>query len=643
MTNAHSEDIRHILETGDLASIKSFMAGDPIIMRGKDPEGRPWSYYLAARADMDLIRWTVEYSRADMNVADSKGRSFLFPLIQSGSLEAVRYGVERIGLDPVRADLDGLTAAEYAYTLGYSSIGDFLCSRAGVSIESSYKNPVRPGFSPDPSLVRVGEDYYMVNSSFIHFPGLPISHSKDLVHWKTIGHVLEDSTRLNFAGFDSGRGFWAPDISYYDGYFYVVVTLRYNDDHVPMRRQAVFRSAQPQGPYEGPDFLEEDGIDPSIFTEGDRRYMLLNRGCRIFEVSPDLSRRLSPTRLLYYGDSKKATEAPHLLKKDGFYYLFMAEGGTGMGHHINVARSRQLMGPYEACPYNPILKQEDPTALVQRAGHGKAVETANGDWYMLYLASRQIEPGLSVLGRETFLDPISWTKDGWPLVNKRRGPSMLQALPKGGGESGYKSEKDLSFEESSVVENFGQEALDPDWYFIRRGGTNFYRINHQILSLKGSSYLPNRVEAEPILQHRLKWLKQRTELTALWPEKDAASVGLLFYYDEHAWMYLYVEQKDQAYQAGLLIQEGTDISRVEGPKLKKTRDAVQFEAKQTGFDFHFQILQDQCEWAYRLSSRILADEGVLMGKRFTGPGVGPFAYLEDTATFRSFKIEELCK
>ncbi len=635
------KQIRHILEKGDLEKIRTYMAQDPLIMRAKDPEGRPWSYYVAVRGNMDLIRWTVEYSRADMNVADQKGRSFLFPLIKSGSLEAVRYGVERIGLDPVRADLDGLTAAEYAYKLGFKDIGDFLCAKAALSIESSYKNPVRSGLSPDPSLVRVGEDYYMVNSSFIHFPGLPISHSKDLVHWKTIGHVLEDPTRLNFAGFDSGRGFWAPDISYYDGCFYVVVTLRYNDDHVPMRRQAVFRSAQPQGPYEGPDFLEEDGIDPSIFTEGDRRYMLLNRGCRIFEVSPDLSRRLSPTRLLYYGDSKRATEAPHLLKKDGFYYLFMAEGGTGMGHHINVARSRQLMGPYEACPYNPILKQEDPSALVQRAGHGKAIETPDGRWYMLYLASRQIEPGLSALGRETFLDPICWTQDGWPIVNKRRGPSMLQAMPSLGRTSLKESEPGCLIEEHLLVDGFGQKTLDPDWYFIRRGGTAFYRLDEQGLSLKASQDLPDCPLAEPILQHRLMGLKQGIELTALWPEKTGGSVGLLLYYDENAWIYLHVEKRDQAYQVGLLVREGNEQSLVEGPLLQKTRKSICFEVEQKGFDFCFKISQEDCQWAYRMKSRLLADEGVRMGKRFTGPGVGPFAYLEDWATFPSFSMEFL--
>jgi xylan 1,4-beta-xylosidase len=637
MEDFAQEKIRQLLETGDLDSIKAFMEKDPLIMRGMDSEARPWSYCVALRGDMDLIHWTVEYSRADMNVADRQGRSFLFPLIESGNPEAVRYGVDRIGLNPLSADLKGMTCPEYAYTLGHKEIGDFLCQRSGLTMESSYKNPVRAGFSPDPSIVRVGEDYYMVNSSFIHFPGLPISHSKDLVHWETIGHVLEDPACLNFAGFDSGRGFWAPDISYYDGYFYVVVTLRYNDDHVPMRRQAVFKSPNPQGPYKGPDFLEEDGIDPSVFTEDGRRYMLLNRGCRIFEVSPDLSRRLSPTRLLYYGDTKRATEAPHLLKKDGFYYLFMAEGGTGMGHRINVARSEKLMGPYEPCPYNPILKQEDATAQVQRAGHGKPVETAEGDWYMVYLASRQIEPGMSALGRETFLDPITWTKDGWPLVNKRRGPSMLQALPRAAG----RNLKNGPVRNLSPVTYFGRETLDPDWYFIRRGGKDFYRLDESSLVLKGAYSLPDLTQTEPILLHRLMWIKQRTELGALGPEKEGGMVGLLFYYDENAWLYLCVEKNKQNYCPRLIIRDGKDKTDLKGPQMPKNNDSVFFQADSDGFDYSLSVSQGSYQWEHHLSGRFLADEGVSMGKRFTGPGAGPFAYLEDSATFLSFKMEEI--
>ena len=177
-----------------------------------------------------------------------------------------------------------------------------------------YKNPIRTGFFPDPSIVRVGEDYYMVNSTFVYFPCIPVSHSKDLIHWEIIGHAIAEPEWCMLDGIEGGRGYWAPDISYADGRFYIIATYRLNDDGTVYRKQIVVSSDRPEGPYSKPAIIDEDGIDPSIFTDEDgRHYMLLNRGARIFELNEDCTKQISEAELLYYGDNKRAPEGPHLL------------------------------------------------------------------------------------------------------------------------------------------------------------------------------------------------------------------------------------------------------------------------------------------------------------------------------------------
>lgn len=190
----------------------------------------------------------------------------------------------------------------------------------------------------------------------------------------------------------------------------------------------VVTAQRPEGPYSEPVLFEEDGIDPSLFHDTDgRHYMLLNRGARIFEVDAQATRRLSETTLLYYGSCKRAPEGPHLLKKDGWYYLFLAEGGTGMGHRETVARSRNLHGPYEPSPYGPVLRQWDERALIQRCGHAKPVSTPDGRWYLVYLCGRALEGQWTLLGRETALDPIQWTGGRLAAAQPRPGAQRAAA------------------------------------------------------------------------------------------------------------------------------------------------------------------------------------------------------------------------
>lgn len=410
----------------DYEKVCSILIEDPAIVSKE-------ALFLAAQeGKFEILKYLVEYSRISLNEYDDVHRNVLFYGARSGDISVFRYLVEKCGMDPLMGDKNLVTPWDIVHEPSEEKqeIEKYLEERYGHKYEDFYHNPIRTGFFPDPSICRVGDDYYMVNSSFIFFPCIPISHSKDLINWEIIGHAITDPKWAKLDGLEGGRGYWAPDISFYKGKFYITATYRLNDVPPTYRRQIVVSSDKPQGPYSEPVFIDEDGIDPSIFNDDDgKRYMLLNRGARIFELDESGTRKISEAKLLFYGDHKRAPEGPHLYKKDGYYYLLEAEGGTGPGHRVTVSRSKELFGNYEPCPYNPIMRQKDPEAGIQRCGHGDLVETGDGRWYMVYLCGRMIGDGYSILGRETAIDPVTWTMDGWPVVNGLKGPSVMQVKP----------------------------------------------------------------------------------------------------------------------------------------------------------------------------------------------------------------------
>ena len=275
-------------------------------------------------------------------------------------------------------------------------------------------NPILPGFYPDPSICRVGNDYYLVNSSFCYFPGVPIFHSTDLMHWQQIGNVLDREEQLPLQGATPWLGIYAPTIRYHEGLFYMITTNVGNGGNF------FVTATDPRGPWSNLIWLKQGGIDPSLYWEDGRCYMCSNPddGIWLCEIDDKTGEQLTESRLLWRGDGGRYPEAPHIYKKDGYYYLMIAEGGTEMGHSETIARSRNIYGPYESNPNNPILchqRQQTQGSAIQGTGHADLVETADGKWWMVCLAFRP-QGGLHILGRETFLTPVEW-KDGWPVVN----------------------------------------------------------------------------------------------------------------------------------------------------------------------------------------------------------------------------------
>lgn len=298
--------------------------------------------------------------------------------------------------------------------------------------EGEYHNPILTGFYPDPSITRVGDDYYLVTSTFSYFPGIPVFHSKDLVHWTQIGHVLDRPSQLPLDGLGISRGVFAPTIEYHDGTFYVLNTL------VDAGGNFLVTATDPAGPWSDPVWLPEiDGIDPSIFFDDDGRAYILNNGppegrplyeghraIWIQEFDVAAQKLIGPRSIIVDGGvdiSKKPIwiEGPHIYKIDGTYYLLAAEGGTAEGHSQVIFRSDSVWGPYVPYEGNPILTQRhlDPARPypVTSTGHADMVQTQNGEWWAVFLGTRPYQGDFYNTGRETFLMPVRW-ENGWPII-----------------------------------------------------------------------------------------------------------------------------------------------------------------------------------------------------------------------------------
>lgn len=634
-------NLQQAIENEDLKEVTRILVEDPPCIDNKTEDGVPLCLYSAEIGNSAIVKYIVEYSRASLNTVDDNNRTILHYAAMSGNVELNRYLVEKAGMSITAGDRDLVTPYQIAFEAGHKELLSYYQETVGAAYEDMYHNPIRTGMFPDPSIIRVGEDYYMVNSSFIFFPCIPISHSRDLIHWEVIGHAITNPKWANLGELEGGRGYWAPDISYDNGIYYITATYRLNDTGTVYRRQIVVSSDRPEGPYCEPSYIEEDGIDPSIFHEDGRHYMLLNRGARIFELSSDCKKQISEASLLYYGDHKRAPEGPHLLKKDGYYYLLLAEGGTGPGHRITVARSRELMGNYEPCPYNPIMRQMDEKAGIQRCGHGKMVCTQNGEWYMVYLCGRMIGNGYSILGRETALDPVTWTADGWPIVNNLDGPSVLQKrpdLPK------WEPEEKNECKRNSTFEN----GLPKDFVTPRPPEKDAITFKNGNLILKGSRFPLSSVDARNILVRRQTAFCFCAEAILKIPELfEGQECGITCYYDENTWVCLYVSKQESDYFLQVkehigkedILHEKKVISHPVGKKY-----LLGVETRYLNRRFYYAesdkrefITSDDEKTIAELSNvYYLCDEGIRMGKRFTGAMTGIYGYAGEKTLYMEF-------
>jgi alpha-N-arabinofuranosidase len=278
----------------------------------------------------------------------------------------------------------------------------------------NYTNPVIGGFNPDPSIVRTGGDYYLCTSSFEFFPGVPIYHSRNLADWVLINYCLTRESQLKLDHCPPSGGIYAPTIRYHDGIFYMITT------NVSDKGNFIVHTGDIRGEWSEPAWIDQGGIDPSLFFDEDgSAYFCGTSDFKIvlFKINPMTGEILSDKKVISRGCGGRYPEAPHIYKKDGRYYLILAEGGTEYGHMVTVQRADRIEGPYEGCPYNPVITHSRTMQHpIQCTGHADIIEDQHGRWWMVLLGTRPTGAMLHHLGRETFLTPVIW-EDGWPKVN----------------------------------------------------------------------------------------------------------------------------------------------------------------------------------------------------------------------------------
>ena len=371
----------------------------------------------------------------------------------------------------------------------------------------TYHNPIIKGGYPDPSVCRVGDDYYMVTSSFSFFPGLPVFKSTDLVHWEQIGNAISRPNQLDYRNCGSSEGLWAATIRYHEGRFYIVNTLDVQGR--TYRYNFVLTTKDPEGEWSDAVIIQgADGIDPSLyFDENGRMWYCGNmipedlkypshKMIYLCELDRQTFQFIGKRHIIYDGnvDHSLFMEAPHIYRIDGLYYLMTACGGTQTNHCVNICRSRSLLGPYEPCPRNPVVTNRNLKLInglgVSVTGHGDLVQTQEGEWYMALLGIRPYEREIEDyeryqprkwirtpdrnknaqfnLGREVFLVPIAWDYDGWPLVDNHNGMVNLE-----------ERRPELPYfrpPHHSGVDNFEEKVLDMIWCMRRPVQNPFYSL-----------------------------------------------------------------------------------------------------------------------------------------------------------------------
>lgn len=338
---------------------------------------------------------------------------------------------------------------------------------------ATFSNPVIPGFYPDPSICRVGETFYLVSSSFEYFPGIPLFESSDLVQWKQIGHVLTRESQLDLRAAGPSQGIYAPTIRWHDGVFFVTATNVSGGGHF------IVHTTDPYGPWSEPVWVDQDGIDPSLYFEDGLTYFQSNvepephgehavdpgfvRGIQQCVVDPFSGAKLCPTRFLWAGSGGRFPEAPHLFRRGASYYLLVAEGGTEAGHMVTIARAESPWGPFESNPANPILSHRSLASPIQSTGHADFVELDDGTWWAVLLGTRP-HKGRHHIGRETFLAPVSWDSEGWPRIGENGKvlaehvrPTLAQTTPTSSGRDDF-DEAELAVEWASLRRPIGSNS-----------------------------------------------------------------------------------------------------------------------------------------------------------------------------------------
>jgi xylan 1,4-beta-xylosidase len=503
-----------------------------------------------------------------------------------------------------------------------------------------FRNPILGGFYPDPGNLRVGQDYYLVTSTFAWFPGIPVLHSRDLVNWTQIGNAIDRPDQLDFGNLRLSRGVFAPTIEHHDGLFYILNTC------VDCGGNFLITATDPAGPWSDPVWLPDlvDGIDPSLFFDAEGQGWILNNGppegepeyqghraIWIQRFDPATQATHGPRTVLVNGGVDFASrpiwiEGPNLIHRNGWYYLVCAEGGTAEGHSQVVLRSRRPDGPYEANPDNPILTQRglpsDRQWPITSAGHADLVETPAGDWWATFLAVRPYGDDRYNTGRETFLLPVDWSGD-WPRItapdevipyvsDRPALPASAPAEPPMGGPF-------------AIRETFDAPTLGPDWMMLRNPRETWFDLTSQPgwLSLKPRPVGLGDNANPSFLARRQQHMYASAETTLRWtPANPGDEAGMAALQSDEFWYAMTVMEIEGERVIQLRRRAGADQPAngevIASRALTTSEDRVRLRIVARADRYDFLYAEAAADWTL-----LMADaDGTILSTKTAGGFVG---------------------
>ena len=514
------------------------------------------------------------------------------------------------------------------------------------------KNPVLKGFHPDPCMIRVGDTYYIASSTFEWWPGVRIQESKDLVNWHLLTYPLSEKRLLDMTGDPDSGGVWAPDLSYDNGTFYLVYTdAKVTNGAFKDCANYLTTAKDIRGPWSDPIFLNTAGFDASLFHDDDGRKYLVNQywdprpyrhpfyGIMCTEFSEEKGCLIGEPRVIYKGTADRLAEGPHLYKVNGFYYLFVAQGGTGYAHQSRVARARSLRDTFETQPGTPLLTTLDaPCHPFQKAGHGSLVQTPAGEWYFAHLMARplhrdtesSIDPrGWCPLGRETAIQKLVWDAEGWPQIVGGHNGAVEVDAPADAAE--HKWEPDYP-----EKDDFDGEKLNPHFQSLRTP------LDESICSLRdrpghlrlyGHFSLASAFTQAHIARRWQSFHFEAEVKMAYEPRSFQQFAGLCCYYDTGNWTC--IEMTWHETYGRVIDVVNTDLGRSESvyeehpAPVPDHAEYVYFKVSADGIRYRYFYSFDGTEWTAVpriFDSARLSDEYIAAarGVAFTGAFVGMF-------------------
>lgn len=529
------------------------------------------------------------------------------------------------------------------------------------------RNPILPGFNPDPSIVRVGDDYYIATSTFEWLPGVQIHHSRDLVNWCLLTRPLRRASQLNMIGDPDSCGVWAPCLSHADGLFWLIYTdvKRFGRASVAGASGSSMRdfhnylvtSPTIDGDWSDPVYLNSSGFDPSLFHDDDGRKHLLNMlwdhrpghnrfaGIVLQEYSVKERRLIGERVNIFKGTALGFTEAPHLYKRDGWHYLLTAEGGTNWNHAVTMARSRNLTGPYELHPDTCIMSaRQRPDCDLQRAGHASLVETPTGETYMVYLVGRPLRNrGRCTLGRETAIQKMVWGEDGWLRTLDGQGiPTVETPAPTlERGSQREEAHSVLNVESQSLLESarttlsdFDSPQLPIDFQWLRTPHPEeIFSLTARpgFLRLMGRESLGSLYRQSLVARRQQAHCFSASTVIEFEPEHFQQMAGLVCYYNSTKFHYLYLSHDETVGKHLRVMSCAPDSMQADSftppiaipfGKPVHLRVEVDFER----MHFAYRIDGGDSDWLWlpqQFDASILSDECLAPGQaHFTGTFVG---------------------